>query len=174
MSGKKRAWLRKKVDRLRQLCNKDKPATDPEEVALWVPVVSLSEVPSFPQLTQIRSGNRSSATSPETLPRLLVRPSAGAESVASTTPRLGRMQGPRKPLPEFFDDASETQELTVRKQTSAMSTNTIGWYTPIGDYAGGKQAVLHPTGLLELRRPGSAARIQETQDIADDDFRGKH
>ncbi|KAF3032962.1 hypothetical protein E8E12_001154 [Didymella heteroderae] len=52
-----------------------------------------------------------------------------------------------------------------------MSTNTIGWDTPIGDYAGGRQVFLHRTGLLELRRPESAARIQETEEVADNDFR---
>lgn len=52
-----------------------------------------------------------------------------------------------------------------------MSTNTIGWDTPIGDYAGGKHVRLDPTGLLELRRPDSAARMQETEQVAEYDFK---
>lgn len=52
-----------------------------------------------------------------------------------------------------------------------MSTNSIGWNTPIGDYAGRKQVYLHPTGLCELRRPESATRIQEMEAVADCDFR---
>ena len=180
MSGKKRAWIRKKIERLRQLCHKDRPATYAEDAPL-IPVVSLSELPSAPQSARIRS-NRSAAISSDTT-RPLVRPHSGAnpssraESVASPAPRLGRMQKTpsRRPPPELqhLNDVSEVKQRAIRHQTSTMSTNTIGWDTPIGDYAGGKQVCLHPTGLLELRRPESAARMQETEQVAGYDFRCK-
>lgn len=70
-------------------------------------------------------------------------------------------------------DNSESEQRAVRQQASAMSANTIGWDTPIGNYAGGKQVLLHPTGLCELRRPESAARMQEMEQVADYDFRCK-
>lgn len=194
MSGKKRAWIRKKIEKLRGLCHKDKPATYAEDAPL-IPRVSLSALPTAPQSSRIRSDNRSSVTSPNALPGVLVRPYSGAypspypsqrpesvapsrpESVAPRRPRLGRMQKPpgRRPPPEFrhLNDVPEVKQRAVRQQASAMSTNTIGWDTPIGDYAGGKQVFLHPTGLAELRRPESAARMQETEQVADYNFRCK-
>ena len=206
MPGKRRAWIRKKIENLRRLCHKDKPATYCED-AFLIPRVSSSTRSSAPQSSRIRADNVSSATSPDTLPRPLVCPYSGAypsryptpyptsrpgsvassrpesiaplisESVAPTKRRLGRMQKPpgRRPPHEFqyLNDVPEAKPRALRQQISAMSTNTIGWDTPIGDYAGEKQIYLHPTGLLELRRPESAARIQEMEAVADCDFRCK-
>lgn len=192
MSGKKRAWLRKAIDRLRLLCNKDRTATDTNEAAPLVSVVSLSGLPSKPESARIRSDNKSPVTSPRTIPKPLVRPysgaypSTGAGPLASTAPRIRRVERPRKQLPKIqpivtpccLDNVPEVQKLapekTIRKQASAMSTNTIGWDTPIGDYAGGKQGFLHPTGLLELRRPESANRMAEIQEAADHEFTGQY
>ncbi|KAF3052039.1 hypothetical protein E8E11_002488 [Didymella keratinophila] len=200
MSGKTCAWIRKKLTKLRRLCRKKKPVTCAEDTPL-VLILSLSELSPEPQSARTCSDDRSSVTSPVALPRPLRLPYSGAyptpypsprpDSVASSRPesiaplrpehvapkkrRLGRMQKPpgRRPPPEFqhLNDVPEVKQRAIRQQTSALSTNTIGWNTPIGDYAGGKQVYLHPTGLCELRRPESAARIQEMEAVANCDFR---
>jgi hypothetical protein len=188
MSRKTIAWIRKKFAKLRRLHHKKKPATYAEDAPLIL-VLSLSERPPATQPARTRSDNGSSVTTPDALPRPLVRPYSGVypsprpESVASSRPEsvapakhgLDRMQKPpgRRPPPEWqhLNGVPEIKQRAIRQQTSAMSTNTIGWNTPIGDYAGGKQVFLHPTGLCELRRPKSAARMQETEQAADYDFR---
>lgn len=186
MVGKTRAWVRKKIGKLRRLYHKKGPTTYAEDASLIL-VLSLSERSPEPQPDLNRLENISSEVPQDAIPRALMRPYSGAypssypsprpESVAPTKRRLGRMQRSLgcNPPPEFqyMKDNSESEQRAVRQQASAMSANTIGWDTPIGNYAGGKQVLLHPTGLCELRRPESAARMQEMEQVADYDFRCK-
>ncbi|KAF2631504.1 hypothetical protein BU25DRAFT_418293 [Macroventuria anomochaeta] len=183
MPGKKRAWLRQAVKRI-CLCGKIKTPFSDEDESPLASIVPLSALPTKSESIRIPA-SKSPAASPRFTPDPLTRSYAGAyppkeANRAASNPFLTddevygswkQQAGIKHPaVTRCKDQDLETKTKTLRKQSSAASTNTIGWDTPVGEFTAGKQAYHHPTGMLELRNKGSINLLNSLEEAAAKEF----